>query len=302
MVDLLKQLPPFEWRGVRYPVTSRSVTFQQNQVEHELGRRNQDLIEQTGAKNLRFSYTLAMREELFRGSYSALFTQGLRQLFIDFRNRTPGTLLDPVYGSYRVSPVSWSDDTDVTKRDGTDVRLEFVHSPEDDAAEEEDPPTIQAVSRERDELAVEAVELEESAADAGIPITSIPSLISEVFDFANGVGQQVLGAVNRADAELERVAFSARKLEDTAATIATPEAWLIQADSRSLRDRANRARDNRSQISPVLTRTVTQSQSVTSLAASLGVSTQALLEANPSLSSKPTVAVGTIVVIPSAKG
>lgn len=309
--DLLKQLPPVSFRGRQYAVTSRSASFQHRQIEHEIGRRNQDLIEPTGPRNIRFQYTFSMRDELFRGPYNNLFTEGLDQLRADFRDRTPGELIDPLYGSFRVVPVSWNDDTDVTKRDGTDVQVEFLYSPEDDDAEDEDPNTLQAVARERDDLSTSVAELEQEFNEAlavspvipvdesGIKITDIPGLITDVIDFANGVGQQVIGANNRADAELERIAFKTRRLENTMSVLSSPEAWKIQADGRSLRDKANQARKNQSQIRPVITRTVTQSLSVASLAAELGVSVDALLKANPSLSSRPMVPVGAVVVVPS---
>src|SRR5262245_39843475 len=118
MTDVLRLLPPFEWRGVRYPVATRSVSFQHEQAQHRIQYKDGEFIEQTGARNYTFNYTIPMREDIARGPYKNLFSSGLIPLLIDCRNREPGQLVDPVYGEFRCVPTSYNDDIDVGKRDG----------------------------------------------------------------------------------------------------------------------------------------------------------------------------------------
>ncbi len=137
MTDVLRLLPPFEWRGRRYPVLTRAVSFAHDNAPHKLQYRDGEFVEMTGAKSFTFTYTLAMREDIARGPYKNLFTEGLIPLLTDCRDRTPGPLVDPVYGEFRCVPASFTDDSDNNKRDGTDVRVEFTHAPEFVTADDE---------------------------------------------------------------------------------------------------------------------------------------------------------------------
>lgn len=310
MVDILKTLPPFQWRGIKYPLTSRSVSFRQQRVEHPLERRNQELVEQTGARNYVFSYTIPMREELFRGPYSNLFTDGLQTLLSDCRDRVPGELIDPIYGTFRVVPSTYNDETDVQRRDGTDIRIEFVQSPEDDDSDLDDPPTIQAVEKERDNLLADVVEFEESdpeLAEALPPVTldqesqdprGLFRTARDIIAFPNGVFQQVMGQANFQVTRVLAIAERAKELEQTVQTVATPEAWLTQQTLRRIRDLSNRTVENQGQLKPVKFRTTVGAHSVTSLAAEYGVTVDQLLDSNPRLSSVSTVPSGTNIIIP----
>jgi hypothetical protein len=302
VTDLLKQLPSFKWRGKRYPLASRSVSFAHETVQHKLQRRNQDLVEQTGAHNLVFSYTLPMREGLLRGGYGELFNVGLGELFRDIRNREPGELFDPILGIRRCIPSSFTDETDVQKRDGTDVRVEFTEAPDDEDEASEETATILDVLSAAN--AAEAPVVVPDPNNPGETIELSPfgvlDAIGDAIESINAVGAQAIAFVDRADAALENVAFRARKLENTVNTITSPLAHAVALDARSARDRAERARASRSQVVAVQTRTTPRSMSVTSLAALYGVSVDALMRTNPSLGRSPTVPQGTVIVIPSA--
>ncbi len=302
MTDQLRLLPPFEWRGKQYPVTERNANFAHESVRHKLQRRNQDLIEQTGAHNFVFSYTIPMREDLFRGPYRHLFTEGLQPLLNDIRNREPGDLVDPILGLFVCVPNSYDDTSDPNKRDGTDIKVEFTHSPDDDGDDDIVVTlTGKAVAQESEafevavaEFAVEANEAEEISPNTSVKLTDF---LRELSTF----GRAVLNTPNDAIAEMNRIVYWAAELEDIVSEASSPNVEAVRLRARTLREKAFRVLENAAQLNPVRTLFVETPRSLTSIAAELGVTVESLLKANQALARSPMVKPGTNVVIPDAK-
>jgi hypothetical protein len=142
VTDIFPLLQLFSWRGNEYPLLARSVSFAHEGAPSRIQYRDNEFVEQLGAHSLTFGYTIPTREDIAKGPYRALFREGYYNLFRDMRNREPGELVDPFLGVFQCVPVRFEDDTDINKRDGTDVRLEFMHSPNIDGAEYEPAPTL----------------------------------------------------------------------------------------------------------------------------------------------------------------
>lgn len=132
MTDVYKQLPRLSWRGIVVPVASRSATFSHDNVSHKFVYRDNELVEALGARNWTFSYTIPMREDIVRGPYLNLFTRTMPEFILACRDRTPGDLEDPVLGVFRARCTSLAGTSDVTRRDGDDLQVEFIHAPEID--------------------------------------------------------------------------------------------------------------------------------------------------------------------------
>ena len=143
IADPFLLLPPFEWRGVVYPVTAREVSFQHEGARHRFQFKDGAAIEQLGSEPLTFSYTIPMREGIAVGPYKELFSKGLKTLLQDIQNRTRDLLVDPVYGPFNCVPTSYRDSTDMNRRDGVDIAVEFAVSlePGDDAGPADIPTT-----------------------------------------------------------------------------------------------------------------------------------------------------------------
>lgn len=298
MPDELKLLPPFTWRGVQYPVTDRSMNFAHESVQHKLQRRNQDLVEQTGAHNPVITYSIPMRESLFKGPYQHLFTEGLQGILDDCRDRSPGDLFDPVYGYLRCVPSSYNDELAALKRDGVDLRLEFRHSPE----EEDDDIAVTPVSavNESESLAVEAQEFQVSSEEAAeiSPVNSIR--LKDMLSGLAATGRRILATPNDIRSEMEQIKFFAKEIEDITYEATSPEAIATRHRARETRDKAQRVLENALLVRPVRTRVTQTRMSAVSLAASLGVPFEAFIRANRSLASSPSVPGGTVVIIPDA--
>lgn len=300
MTDQLALLPTFSWRGVTYPIAERSASFAHEQVQHKLQRRNLDLIEQTGAHNFVLTYLIPMREDLYRGPYRNLFTEGLQVLLEDFRNKEEGELWDPIYGLLRCVPTSYDDQSDVNKRDGTDIKVEFTHSPEDfdDIATT---PTGSAVAEDAETFQAEVQEFEAEANEAGEidPVTSIK--LTDLLTQASAFGDAVLNTPSDVLGQMNKITLLAKDIEDSIEESVSPNVRAMKRRARDIRDRANQVLSNAAQINPVRTAYVDTPRSLTSIAAETRVSVASLLRANPQLARFPLVPAGSTVVIPSGK-
>lgn len=301
MTDQLALLPTFSWRGVTYPVAERSVSFTHENVQHKLQRRNLDLVEQTGAHNFVLTYSIPMREDLNKGPYVNLFTEGLQRLLDDCRNKEAGDLWDPIYGLLRCVPTSYDDNSDVNKRDGTDIKVEFLHSPESADDDIAVTPTGSAVSQDSREFEaeVQAFEVAANEADEIDPVTSIK--LTDLLTQTSAFGRIALNTPNEILGEMNKITLLAKDIEETLEDATAPDVQVVRNRARNIRDRAYQVLQNSAQINPVRTSYVTTAKSVTSLAAEFKVSVAELLRANPQMATRPLVQPGTTIVIPSGK-
>lgn len=294
MTDVLALLPPFEWRGFRYPVLARSVSFSHDGARHKLQFRDDEFVEQLGAQSLTFSYTLAMREDIFKGKagYESLFTVGYPRLFKDMRDRTRGSLVDLALGTFVCVPTSFSDDMDPQKRDGTDVRVEFMHSPDPDAQFVEEPaPTIEGLKTDANamdaELATVNWEQEPSPEPTVDPLNAV-----------SGVEGQFNANRGKAVAALHDFAYKCEKVDSSLERLENPDNAQLQAAARRNRmnalDAAKRAQDPTKKIVAILQK---EARGVSVIAAQFGMTIEAFIRLNPSLARSPFVPAGTIVSV-----
>lgn len=288
MTDSLAILPPFSWRGRQYPVIARNVGFAHESVLHKFQFRDNEAVEQTGAHNLTFSYTLPMRQDIAKGPYRNLFSEGLPQLLIDCRNREAGELIDPIYGTFICTPTSYSDDSDVNKRDGTDIRVEFVHA---DPSEDEsiETPTLQ-------DLATEAGALEQELTLIDWEQEPSPEGMTDPLSAVAGLFGQIDRAGNRIVAAAHDFSYRAEKVEQSIDRLENPEHWHARAAVRRQRlaanDIATRAANPNQQIATV---TLRYARGISAVAAEVGMSVADLLRLNPILARTPLVPAGTVV-------
>mgnify|MGYP001947113027 CR=1 FL=1 len=275
----------------------RSATFAHEGVDHKWQRKNGDFVEQTGAHNFVLTYRIPMRDGLFEKlGYGQLFSERLQKLLDDCRDETPGELWDPVLGLLRCVPKSYRDDLEPTKRDGTDITLEFKHAPEREG--EDVVVTPAAATNAAEAMAVEAASFEADAIEAEEISPNRSVELKELLQGLSNTGRAILAAPNDVRNEMNQIRFWAKDIEDIANEATSVDAIMTRHRARDTRDKANRVLDNSLLIRPVRTDITTTPRSVASLAAEYGVTFQEFLLANPSLGASPTVQVGTTVVIP----
>jgi hypothetical protein len=295
--DVHKLLPPFEWRGYRYPITSRNVSFTHDGVRHTVQYRDNGFTEQLGAQPLTFSYTLPMREDIAVGQYKNLFTVGYAVLFESMRDRIRGVLVDPVLpGEWLCVPASFNDDMDLQKRDGTDVRVEFTYSPDDDADDIALPLSLEGLISEAG-----ALDAEVARQDWGQEPSPEPSI--DPLDLPGSVVGQAEANVGKVAAWGEDTAYKLEKIEQAVDRSENPDFLPLKQAARrnriAAKDIAKRAQDPSKRVVAIVNN---YARGLSVLAAEHQMTVAELIQLNPNLSRSMFVPAGISVNIVRPSG
>jgi hypothetical protein len=290
-IDVFKNLPRLSWRGIELPIMTRTASFQHENVQHKFAFRDNALVEQLGAQNWTFSYTIPFRQGIAKGPYVDLFLRTFTDFVFACRDRSPGELTDPVLGAFRAQCTSLTDESDPNKRDGDDVRVEFVHAPEIDDVE-----MLAGGVQSLSGLANDSGALDADFERVDIPPEQEPpeptvNPISAI----TGVLRQLQFQGNKVSATLDDTAFRAEQLEAAAAALEDPgQSFPIKRSSRRVRDSAIQLK-KRSQdpARTIITVHARYSATLSATAANLGMTLADLLRLNPRLARQPTVPAGT---------
>lgn len=279
------------WRGTEYPVIERNVSFLHENVDHKIQYRSNDFPEPIGPHSFLFKYTIPMREGIAKGKYTNLFNEGLQILVVDMRSKEPGDLYDPVYGEFRCIPVSFSETTDVNKRDGTDVSVEFIYSPRIGESD----PDLPVATTGLVGLVTEAGMLDDDLAKLDWNQQPSPEGVTDILSAINGFGRSGLRQIDKLASQLDALSFKMQKIEETADAAENPQNWRIRESARQLQLDILNAKKRLSESPGVKAKRITQKTTATisSIAASSGMTIAELLEMNPGLARSPVVRPGT---------
>jgi len=292
MTDALRNLPRFSWRGQELPITSRSVRFAHDDTDHTFQYRDGAIVERKGVQNWVLSYGIPFRQDIAKGPYKDLFSVELLKFIFSCRDKSPDKLRDPVLGTMRAAVASYEEETDVLKRDGTDVRVEFKFTPKQ---EDVDLEVIQGGLSGIDAMAGQAGALDEQVKLVNWPPqVPSPEPSTDILSAINGFGRQIENTGNKISAALDALAYKAEQIEQTAARLEDPRAFQLQRSSRrvmaaSLRAKA-RLQDPARAVQQV---TLAYAKSLTAIAQDAGMTVLQLLKLNPTIAGRPIVPVGT---------
>ena len=276
-----------------YPVSSRDVSFQHEGARHRFQFRDGAAIEQLGAEPLTFTYTIPMREGIARGPYKELFSKGLPILLRDVQDRGRDMLVDPIYGPFNCVPTSYRDSTDVTKRDGTDITVEFAVSlePGDDAGPAVAPTTSSIFS--------EAGKLDKALAETKFEQIASENASNDVLTQIAGVGAQIEQQGRSVSGRLEDLALKAKKLDEQIDKTEDPSNWGLQQSARNVREAALRLiAKGANPGERIITTTKNSARTISQICAQEGVAMADFIQLNPSLVVFPLVPPGTPIRIP----
>ncbi len=279
--DVGRLVAPFRWRGVQYPVAARSMSFRHEQIEHKIQYQANDYSEPLGPHSFLFRYTIPMREDIAKGPYVNLFNVGLTKLVRDCRSREPGLIEDPFYGTFRCITVSFEETFDVNKRDGTDVQLEFLHSPQFGEGE----PLLKDNITGIEGLKSDAGGLEAEVQAADWNQEPSPEGVTDILSQINGIGQKGLRQIDKVSARLDDLAFKLRKIDETASAAENPDNWLLRDSTRNALDATLRMKDRLTESPAKKVQRVTTrfAKTISVIAAENGMTIQQLLQLNPSI-------------------
>lgn len=298
MTDALSKLPRFAWRGQELPLLRRSVRFSHESTNHSFQYRDGELVERKGVKNWILSYAIPFRQDIAKGPYKDLFTTELLTFIFACRDKSPGTLRDPVLGTMRAVCSTYEEETDVQKRDGTDVRVEFEFSPPQSDVDLE---IIQGGLSGLSGISSQAGALDADVKYAwDIDKIQIPSPdpSSDPLSAINGVGRQVINQGNKLSAALDNVAYKAEQIEATNALLENPRTFQLARSSRRLQTAALKAKDTIANPERRIIRVTTAyAKSISRIAADSGMTVQDLLKLNPTIAGRPIVPAGVTISI-----
>jgi len=293
--DPLALLPEFKWRGVEYPISNARYSFRHEQAEHRIAYGGITLVEPLGPLNPTFSYSLPMDQGVARGPYKDLFKK-LPALAAAMYDRTPGEIIDPVYGAWTVQPGEYTSDIEATLRSGAVVAISFVWAPEID----QDVPRTGNVESISD-LAEDAQVLDatvERVARKYDKKAKPPSI--NPLDLISSVTGQISRNIAKTQAQLKTFTAKVEKTERYLNTLIKqtrdPDAFGAHREARRIRASAVRQQKQINALAKdIATITVEQTKNVITLAAEVGLTVKELLSLNVELAKSPLVLPGTTV-------
>jgi len=293
--DALSKLPEFAWRGESYPVSSTKHSFRHETAEHRVSYGGLSLVEPLGPQNPTFSYDIPMDQGVARGPYSDLVKK-VPLLARAMYDRTPGQLMDPLFGAWTVIPVEFAADTEATRRSGAACRVSYVWAPDLD----QDVRRTGGVDTIAD-LASDAAALEqevEIVARRYDPEARPPRI--NALDLISSITGQLSRNIEKVQAQVQRLTYQVEKTERFCVKLVKqtkdPDAFRLHRESRRIRASAVRTQKALNSLTRDITQVaLAQTKSVLSVAFEFGMTVKELLSLNTELAASPVVEAGTVI-------
>lgn len=310
-MDVFRDLPRLSWRGIEVPVLSRNVSFDQTIVRHQYAYRDDELLESVGRKNWRFEYAIPFRQDITKGPYKDLFILTYPDFLRACRDRSDGELIDPVLGTFTVRCEKVSTSSDPNRRDGDDVQVSFVHSPEAEAVDQFGAPlagletaTQQGWNLNTQLSSIQDFELKEYGLGVYDGVTEDFFGSLNFLDQIAGLGAQATAYANRIDAAIAKYEHQINKVSD--ALQAVDEQLLSPGNAPAIRN-ARRLADSVGRLADTLvddrygnrgrtkaTTVLLDDMTASAAAAFLGMNPEEFVTLNPK-APLPLIPAGTVV-------
>lgn len=291
MTDVLSKLQVLSFRGIKVPILGECTAhFAHEDATHKFIYRDGAMVEAEGAQNWTFSYTIPFRQDIAKGPYKNLYTEVYPAFIIACRDRTPGDLVDPDLGLFRAKATDFTRTLDPQKRDGADVRVEFVHAPtiEDIETDMQLIPPLSGIK-------TQAGELDRAVATMDWEQEEPPEPTVDPLSALDGLGQQLLFIGDRINAKLADTATRLENLEQTIDKLENPNLWPLRRSARRIREAstalAARGQDPGRRVLSVVNK---YNRGLSSIAAEAGMTVQEMIELNPALAALPEVPANTV--------
>lgn len=290
MTDVLKDLLRVSWRGIEFPITARQFGFQHEQARHRYIFRDEKLVEALGRDNPSYRYTIPFREDIAKGPYANLFVSVYPEFLGACVDRSRGVLEDCVHGSRQVQCVSLAENLDVNRRDGIDVDVEFIVSPDE----------ADLGQSFADQLAtVDGAKGVAGAFDRQAEIVDwqqeeSPQSLVNPLDALSGIADQLNVASNKVTNAVADLNFRAQKAIDSIDRLKQPKLAPLRTQARRSQAIANKLpetlelRGNR----PIRVHVTDRETTVGQLASRLSNTVRQIIELNGRLARSPLVQQG----------
>lgn len=193
--DVLAKMLRAKFRDVEFFTSGFSFSFEHTHVPHLYPDRDAGFIESTGRNPARYSFQAFFRNGNLIAE-EAQYPLAWRKMAAAMADRSVGELLHPELGPVKVKAVSMATTWDGTKRDGSDVQLEFVET-----TDKED-----ELAALFDQSAAYAVEFEAGQLDKVSTVANMAKDKPETYPSLLGSIKQLTGTIASAKASLGNVA------------------------------------------------------------------------------------------------
>lgn len=294
-LDVFNKLPEFSWRGKKYPISESEYSFRHEDAEHKLSFGDVTIIDPLGPRNPTFRYTVLLRQGISRGDYEPNLFLQLGTFEADCYDRTPGPLVDPVFGQWTCKPTDFSVKSDARSRDGVDVQVSFIWAPSFD--EDVRGTAVTSLSDLRSEAGALDAEVEVISRKYDIPP---PGPTINALDAPSAILGQIDRQAEKTRAQLgdfaNRIEKTERYLRKVIKLARDPDAFGAHRTARRIRASAERSkRDINDLTANIITDTVGQAKNLITVATEAGMTVKEFLSLNPTLAAKPIVPAGTTV-------
>lgn len=295
-LDALSKLPEFEWRGKKYPVLDSEYSFRHDDAEHKLSFGEVSIIEPLGPKNPTFRYTIPMRQGISRGPYANLFLK-VGELESDCYDRTPGDLVDPIFGRWVVKPNEFRVRSSGTSRDGVDAEISFIWAP----------------NLDDDVRGVAVSSLDDLRSEAGVLDATVDTLSREydvpppgptinALDAPASILGQIDRQAERTRAQLDDFAYRVERTERYAKRVIKvardPDAFGLYRNCRRVRASTERTKKEVEDLTADINKiTLATAKNLLTVAAENAMSAKEFLTLNPRLATSPVIPPGTEVSV-----
>lgn len=297
MTDILAALSPMTYSAGNYTVSfpGRSVSFgfSRDIATHRYVFKDEAFMQNLGRKNRTWRIEIPFREKLIYLNYGHLYLTAFPTFFAACSSSEAGMLTTPDAGTVRVLCASFEYTIDPDRRDGVDVRVEFVSAPATDDA----PVTITVPTA--DALAAQGAALDAQVAATNFDNNFKPSSFSSPFTAVQSVFDQLSQSRDKFKATVDAQIAQVDRMQDSLDRLSDPKNWSLAQQGRDFKSTLIRAKQQTdSQGKRLLGIVVGKDAPINTVASALKCSLQEVLTLNPFLARLPFVPAGTTIRYP----
>jgi prophage DNA circulation protein len=295
---LFDQLFPCSFRGVQFPVSSISISSQQDTVEHKYWNVDGASIEMTGLDPVTIEAEIPFVNGIAPGKnerWGVLYPTTFRQFLVAFNIKDTGTLDTPEFAGLKVKPVSLEFKHDANVRDGVMVTARWIQTIDNENLK------VQVSKIQAARLAALTLDSEMSS----LKTVAEPPEFTETFE---DLMNDITGIVDTSASKLKLLAnkpnqilYRVRRLQSSIERATNPLTWPaahacdeLEAalnDLKRLPDKAAALATGRRTLRYVAKHRMTLQQ----IAQATGNSVDDLITLNPRLLSRPAIPPGSVV-------
>lgn len=296
---LFDQLFACSFRGIEFPVTTISISAQQDTVEHKYWNVDGANVEMTGLAPVTIEAEIPFVNGIVPGKperWGVLYPTTFRQFRDAFNNKATGILNTPEFSGLKVKPVSFEFKHDANVRDGVMVTARWVETNDIDIQAKPEPSKIEAARLAALTLDAEMDNLRQ-VADPPEFSQSFESLMNNITGIVDTNVSKLKLLANKPNQILYRV----KRLQSSIERATNPLTWPAAHAADELESTINDIKRTADKVEALATRRQVRRyiaktrMTLSQLASATSNSVDDMIQLNPRLLSRPTVPPGTLV-------